>query len=160
MKLKLIRQIASGDRESWRRLSLFEVVEGENYAPPPPAEKEMVDRVWEAAWDELELTDIATPTTEQMAFIVSMKCSMSVERIKDLRYWPEIEDWHSEVLGAAREEGVEVSDAGDGYPGGPFAREPAIGWWPHVWDGSVDGKRSVIPLAAHLTIEQSGGLDI
>jgi len=97
MKLKLIRQVFSGDRESWRRLSLFEVVEGEKY---------------------------------------------------------QVEDWRA-VLSAARDEGVEVSQEGDGYPGGPFAREPAIDWWPNAWD-----EKAKATLTAHLTIEQSGGLDI
>jgi hypothetical protein len=102
---------------------------------------------------EIDLTG-AESDTAKIIMEVAARCELCTRTVRELRYWPELEDWHSDVLSAAREEGVEVSDAGDGYPGGPFAREPLIDWWEKAWDGQAN---ATLP---HLTIEQSGGLDV
>lgn len=143
MKLKLIQALKRGDREHWSTLALFEIIEGDDYKPAPP-EAGRVDTVFDEVFEEIE-EDF--PPADKIVSMVAARLGISEERVRELRYWPEWEDWRSEVYSAAREAGVEFASEGSGVPGYAYAREPSIGYW-------TSGT------AKFLTIEQTGGLDI
>lgn len=107
MKLKLVRSLHSGDSESWRNLSVFEVVEG---LSPAAASKGGLTR----------------------------------------------EEWDGEVLKAAEDCGIHCRAASRGQR---FAFEPVIDWWKDSYYGDPAPVPPPCQLA-HLTIEQTGGLDV
>ena len=105
MKLKLVRSVHTGDSESWRNLSMFEVLEG--------------------------LAPAAASQGGQTK-----------------------EEWDAEVLSAAEACDIFTRSASSGRR---YANEPIIDWWK---DSYADPAQQPLCNLAHITIEQTGGLDV